>query len=307
VSDEQNDTPHVPAPSLWPIGFAIGVACVLVGLVVSPTALIVGGLITLVFGFLWIRDVLSSHPVTSASAGASAEGTAQLGAVTEADLDASVDRATFLSLATIGVGGLIGAAVTLPVVGFAVLPSFTGEGVETYSVDLGPISNFPEGEYVIATFLESPEQGEVSRRTAFIRNNGRTDDGVPSFTALFSRCVHLGCPVQPNGPIDEEATKEVNGVELRPVLAASFGCPCHGGLYDSEGNRSAGPPVRSLDRFEFSIKDGNLVLGRTFSVGNVEGTGAKAQIAKYYKAYPGVHVDGVERILYPFPTPGSTG
>ena len=182
-----------------------------------------------------------------------------------------------------------------------------GEGVETFQVDLGPISNFPKGEYVIATFLESPEQGEVSRRTAFVRNNGRTEDGVPSFTTLFSRCVHLGCPVQPNGPIDEEAMKEVNGVELRPVLAASFGCPCHGGLYDSEGNRSAGPPVRSLDRYEFSIKDGNLVLGRLFSVGIVDGTGAKARIAKYYKAYPGVHVDGIERFLYPLPTPGSRG
>ena len=306
MSDEQHDTPHTPAPSLWPIGFAIGVACILVGLVVSIPALIVGALIALVFGFLWIRDLFATRPVDSATAGAPSEDPAQFGAVTEADLGGSVDRATFLSLATIGVGGLIGAGVTLPVLGFGVLPSFMGEGVETYQVDLGPISNFPEGEYVIATFLESPEQGEVSRRTAFVRNNGRTEDGVPSFTTLFSRCVHLGCPVQPNGPIDEEALQEVNGVELRPVLAASFGCPCHGGLYDSEGNRSAGPPVRSLDRFEFSIKDGNLVLGRIFSVGSVDGTGAKARIAKYYRAYPGVHVDGIERFLYPLPTPGST-
>jgi quinol---cytochrome c reductase iron-sulfur subunit, bacillus type len=302
VSEDQRDTPHVPTPSLWPIGFAIGVACVLVGLVVSVPALIVGALIALVFGFLWVRDLFATHPVTSAT-----EGMDEPRVATVADTGASVDRATFLSLATIGVNGLIGVGLTLPVLGFAVLPSFMGEGVETYEIDLGPISNFPEGEYVIATFLESPEQGEVSRRTAFIRNNGRTDDGTPSFTALYSRCVHLGCPVQPNGPIDEDAKKEVNGVELRPVLAASFGCPCHGGLYDSEGNRNAGPPVRSLDRFEFSIRDGNLILGRIFSVGTVEGTGAKARISKYYKAYPGVHVDGVERILYPFPTPGSKG
>jgi Rieske Fe-S protein len=302
VSDEQGHTQHLPTPSLWPIGFAIGIACVLVGLVVSVPALIVGAIITLVFGFLWVRDLLGAHPVTAAEPGLEVAPVA-----TEADVGADVDRATFLSLATIGVGGLIGAAVTLPVLGFGVLPSFMGEGVETFDVDLGPISNFPKGKYVIATYLESPEQGEVSRRTAFIRNNGRTEDGVPSFTTLFSRCVHLGCPVQPNGPIDEEAVTEVNGVELRPVLAASFGCPCHGGLYDAEGNRNAGPPVRSLDRYEFSIKDGNLVLGRIFSVGNVDGTGAKARIAKYYKAYPGVHVDGIERFLYPIPTPGSTG
>ena len=94
---------------------------------------------------------------------------------------------------------------------------------------------------------------------------------------------------------------------MQPVLAASFGCPCHGGLYDGEGNRSAGPPVRSLDRFEFSIVDGNLVLGRLFSVADVEGFGAKATIQKFYRAFPGVHVDGLERVLYPLPTPGSTG
>ena len=303
MSDHEHDTPHVPAPSLWPIGFAIGVACLLVGLVVSVPALVVGVLITLVFGFLWARDLFAPSAAPSRAA---PEGM-PVGALTEGDLETSVDRGTFLSLATIGVGGLIGAGVTLPVLGFGVLPSFTGEGIETFDVDLGPISNFPEGEYVIATYLENPEQGEVSRRTAFIRNNGRTENGEPSFTALFGRCVHLGCPVQPNGPIDEDATKEVNGVELRPVLAASFGCPCHGALYDAEGNRSAGPPVRSLDRYEFSIRDGNLILGRIFSVGTVDGAGAKARISKYYKAYPGVHVDGIERFLYPIPTPGSRG
>ena len=132
--------------------------------------------------------------------------------------------------------------MTLPVLGFAVLPSFMGEGIETSDVDLGPITNFPEGPYVITTFLENPDQGEVSRRTAFIRNNGLTDNGQPSFTIIYSRCVHLGCPVQPNGPIDESAKKEVNDVELRPVLAASFGCPCHGGHYDTEGNRRPGRP-----------------------------------------------------------------
>ena len=88
--------------------------------------------------------------------------------------------------------------------------------------------------------------------------------------------------MQPNGPIDEAAKKDVNGVELRPVLAASFGCPCHGGLYDAEGNRSAGPPVRSLDRYEFSIKDGNLVLGRLFSVGNVRARARTRGSSKYY-------------------------
>ena len=48
-----------------------------------------------------------------------------------------------------------------------------------------------------------PAEGEVSRRTAFIRNNGTlTTKGqqVPSFTIISNRCAHLGCPVQANGP-----------------------------------------------------------------------------------------------------------
>lgn len=312
---EHNDQSHeLPGPSLWPIGFAVGVAVVLVGLVINFWLMIVGALIALVFGVLWVRDIFAEGaPAVGAPAeGAPAEGAGAPAATVAPTVPATAahvetyDRGTFITVATVGIGAAIGAAVTLPSLGFAVLPSFTGQGVESFEADLGPISNFPVGTYVIATFLENPDVGEVSRRTAFIRNNGFTEDGTPSFTTLFSRCVHLGCPVQPNGPIDEEARQDVNGVELRPVLAASFGCPCHGGLYDGEGNRTAGPPVRSLDRFEFSIKDGNLVLGRLFSVGDVENTGAKAKIMKYYQAYPGVHVDGVEKWLYPIPTPGST-
>ena len=65
-------------------------------------------------------------------------------------------RAGFLTLATLGLGGVIGAGVMLPSLGFAVLPSFMGEGVETKDVDLGPISNFPEGTFVITTFTGTP-------------------------------------------------------------------------------------------------------------------------------------------------------
>ncbi len=302
MSDSNESQQHVSA-SLWPIGFALGIACLLVGLVLSVTVLVVGAIISVVFGWLWMREVVGKH---------AREAAAEEEPLPAADEHLETyDRNAFLTATTLGLGAVIGAAVTVPSLGFMVLPSFMGEGIETFDVDLGPISNFPEGKYVIATYTENQARGDVSRRTAYVRNNGRTEDGVPSFSILFSRCVHLGCPVQPNGPFDGDpisyTAEGAAEVTLQPVLAASFGCPCHGGLYDGEGNRSAGPPVRSLDRFEFSIVNGNLVLGRTFSVGNVEGAGAKAKITKYYKAYPGVHVDGVERWLYPIPTPGSTG
>jgi Rieske Fe-S protein len=312
LSDTGHDTRHVPGPSLWPIAFAIGVACLLLGLVLSWIVAAVGAGIAVVAGFLWARDVTndvrgevpSIEPETRAVADSASAG-ATPAVAADRPLPAYT-RSRFLEASTLGVGAAIGAIVTLPVVGFMVLPAFTN--VEEDEADLGPIENFPEDEYVIATYLANPEKGEVSRRTAFVRNNGQTDAGEPSFTILYSRCVHLGCPVQPNGPIDEEARTELeNGVELRPVLAQSFGCPCHGGLYDAEGNRQAGPPVRSMDRYTFSIRNGRLVLGELYAVGNVSGTGASAQISRYPWSVPGTHVDGVEAWLYPIVPSQVTG
>jgi Rieske Fe-S protein len=310
VSDTSHDTPHVPGPSLWPIGFAIGVACLLLGLVISWIVAAIGAVLAVVFGLLWARDVTRDvrdevpkiEPETRTVADTATATTAP--AAGPAALP-TYTRSRFLEASTIGLGAAIGAVVTLPVLGFMVLPSFTN--LEEGEADLGPIENFPKDTFVIASYLANPKAGEVTRRTAFVRNNGPAESGDPSFTILYSRCVHLGCPVQPNGPIDEAAKKDVNGVELRPVLAQSFGCPCHGGLYDAEGNRRAGPPVRSMDRYTFSIKDGRLVLGELYAVGNVTGTGANASISKYPWSTPGTHVDGVEAWLYPIVPSQVTG
>jgi Rieske Fe-S protein len=310
LSDSGHNSQHTNGPSLWPIGFAIGVACLLLGLVISWIVAAIGVVLAVAFGLLWARDVTRDvreevpaiEPETRAVA--DAPSTAVVAATAEEPLPAYT-RSRFLEATTLGLGAAIGAVVTLPVLGFTVLPSFTN--VDEHDADLGPIDNFPEGEYVIASYLSNPKAGEVSRRTAFVRNNGLTDGGEPSFTILYSRCVHLGCPVQPNGPIDEQARKEVDGVELRPVLAQSFGCPCHGGLYDSEGNRRAGPPVRSLDRYTYSIKNGRLVLNELYAVGNVSGTGASAQISRYPWSTPGTHVDGIEAWLYPIVPSQVTG
>jgi menaquinol-cytochrome c reductase iron-sulfur subunit len=216
-------------------------------------------------------------------------------------------RSKFLEASTLGLGGVIGGLVTVPVAGFALLPAFLGQ--KRHEVDLGPISDFPEGKWFIATFMTDPSEGDVSRRTAFVRNNGPLNN-VPSFTIISNRCAHLGCPVQANGPtgaiLGEKnvVEKTANGtILLRPVLPAGFGCPCHGGQYDTEGNRTAGPPVRGLDRYAFEVKNGHVILLSTFSVAKVDGTGATAKIYKYKETGPGEHVDGWEQILYPLNPP----
>src|SRR5205823_82529 len=198
--------------------------------------------------------------------------------------------------------------------GFTALPAFLGQ--EEHKVDLGPISNFSLNDWFIATFIVDVEQGEGSRRTAFVRNNGTVTDPatkkqVPSFTIISNHCAHLGCPVQANGPTGFKYTgvksfKEhtANGpAEFQSVKPAGYGCPCHGGQYDPEGNRIAGPPVRALDRYGFEVVNNRLVLLGTYSVSNVVGTGAQAQIYKYKEAGPGEHVDGPEQWFYPLQPP----
>jgi menaquinol-cytochrome c reductase iron-sulfur subunit len=306
--DQHGEHPHLPGPSVYPVGFAIGVACLLVGIVISWYVAAVGAAIAIVFAFLWVRDIAGARGLTEVAETEPEARTPLEDPGMQPEPGERFPRSVFLESATLGIGALIGGIVTVPALGFMVLPSFVEQGYP--HIDLGPLENFPEGEYVVATFMQDPEQGEVSRRTAFVRYNGLLEiEGAnppaqPSFTILSSRCVHLGCPTQPNGPLFDEEKKEVEGVTLIPTLpAGGFGCPCHGGQYDQEGNRVAGPPVRSLDRFSFRIKDGNLLVGKTFSVGHVEGSGKDARIRKYKLAPPGEHVDGLERWLYPIQPP----
>jgi hypothetical protein len=55
------------------------------------------------------------------------------------------------------------------------------------------------------------------------------------FVVFSNRCMHLGCPVQ--------------------STSQGFQCPCHGGAYNTVGQRIAGPPIRPLDRFQWEIKN----------------------------------------------------
>jgi len=302
-----DDKAHLPSPTLWPIGFAIGIVCVLVGLIVSWPAVAVGGAIVLLFGFLWVRDLSKgksdADPPPPPAAPALATNVDPAG-MPEPAPGERYPRNKFLEFSTLGLGAVIGGLVTIPPLGMLAASGF--EGAKFQPVDLGPLSTFPEGQFIITTFVEDPHAGEVSRRTAYIRYNGLLVN-QPSFTILSNRCAHLGCPVQPNGPVAENqsTTKENRAgqevLKKTPAKPAGFGCPCHGGQYDTEGNRIAGPPVRALDRYNYSIVEGRLVLGSAYSVDYVKGEGKTARIKKYPLHMPGQHVAGPEFWLFPIP------
>jgi Rieske Fe-S protein len=317
VTNAGGEPSHGPPPSLWPVGFAVGIVCILVGLIVSWPAVAVGAGLTLIFGFLWVRDVTRGYrtipeadieavpPAEPAPAIPAHKGPPAMPETPPAEA-ARYPRSKFLEGATLGLGAVIGGVVTVPAVGFAVVPVFLHQGHP--EIDLGPLDNYPQGEWVITHFLLNAEEGPVARRTAYIRYNGLLDN-EPSFTIISNRCAHLGCPVQPGGLVQPDKTKDQKTaggqeVTITPVLGlSSFTCPCHGGSYDSEGNRTAGPPVRGLDRYDYLIKNGKLVLKNAYSVSHVDGQGAQAIIHKYNLAGPGQHVDGPEQWFYPLQPP----
>jgi len=318
--ETRDDEGHLPSPTLWPLGFAIGIVVLLVGLIINPLVISsIGAAIAIVFGALWAREATAElrrgsvvveperRELAPVGEGEVAHAEEQGVSAPQPVPDERFPRSRFLEGTTIGLGALIGGIITVPVAGFAIAPSFLGQ--KRHEVDLGPITTYPEGDWYIATFMTAPAEGEVSRRTAFVRNNGIFQN-EPSFTIISNRCAHLGCPVQANGPsgailgkptIDEHTLS--GPVSLVPVVPAGFGCPCHGGQYDTEGNRTAGPPVRALDRYTFEIRNGRLILLSTYSVSHVDGTGAQAQIHKYKQAGPGQHVDGPEQWFYPLQPP----
>jgi len=277
-------------PALAPIVFAIGVAVILAGLVVNLEVIApVGVAITVLAAVAWIR-------------GSGRRSQAQTKTLEPAtDEGERFPRSRLLERATLGLGGLVAAGVALPAIGAAVLPAFGR--TKARAIDLGPIGAFPEGKFVIATFLSDPQAGEISRRAAFVRNNGFVGKS-PSFTIMSSRCTHVGCPTQPNGPIfvKKETFRRTNVGEIKvvPTLpAGGFGCPCHGSQFDTEGNRTAGPAPRALDRYQFSVRNGRLILGPIYSVSRVDGAGGTARIHSFKRLGDGEPASGPESLLYP--------
>jgi cytochrome b6-f complex iron-sulfur subunit len=70
------------------------------------------------------------------------------------------------------------------------------------------------------------------------------------YTALYQKCVHLGCRV--------------------PECKTSqwFECQCHGSQYNRNGEKKGGPAPRGLDRFPItaskagiSVDTGQIIIG----------------------------------------------
>ena len=68
----------------------------------------------------------------------------------------------------------------------------------------------------------------------------RPDKG---FVALSRVCTHLGCLV------------EYDRIQNRLI------CPCHGAIFDLEGNVVSGPPPKPLQMFPLRVESESIVIG----------------------------------------------
>ena len=105
---------------------------------------------------------------------------------------------------------------------------------------LGKVDEFQVGKTVSVPVIDPssvPWAGITAKSAIWLR---RTSDS--SFIAFSANCTHLGCPV-----------RWLEGAEL-------FMCPCHGGVYYSDGKVAAGPPPRPLVRYQVRVENGEVKM-----------------------------------------------
>jgi len=137
--------------------------------------------------------------------------------------------------------GAAGLLLAVPMVGYILSPVIRGRkpGYESW-LSLGPLSQFPAGQTRLAAYrnpVTDPTDGETANIPCWVRNvDGRT------FQVFAINCAHLGCPVRwfPQSGL--------------------FMCPCHGGVYYSDGSYAAGPPPRGLFTYAYKVEQGNLLI-----------------------------------------------
>ena len=133
-------------------------------------------------------------------------------------------RRTFVVRVIQSIHALIGATLAFVVGGAVVAPSFTRRpGSWLPAIGVGDLEDGTPSPIALRVARPDGATEIIDRRMVYIV---RSIDG--SIRALDSTCTHLGCRTRFN--------RESQRIE----------CPCHGGVYDADGNVLSGPPPSPL-------------------------------------------------------------
>jgi quinol---cytochrome c reductase iron-sulfur subunit, bacillus type len=147
-------------------------------------------------------------------------------------------RRVFLERLSIILGTMGALSLAAPAVGFIFAP--LSERAPHLWRKVGKVSGFKVGTTVPVRFEDATPlrwAGVTANSAAWLR---RVDE--EHFIAFAINCSHLGCPVRwlPNADL--------------------FLCPCHGGVYYSDGTVAAGPPPRPLTRYPVRVNNGEVEI-----------------------------------------------
>lgn len=202
-----------------------------------------------------------------------------------------ITRGDFLGFGLIGT--VMGALLAIPSTAFVLSPiiktNILGQSdVSNEWREVGPVSEVPEGEpkvfevefpidqvYGEREIQKKFPEAQKSEREFVVRNaiwlswkDGKKPEGLENLggslsqeqrqralenlNVLSNSCAHLGCPVR---------WLVVGG-------KGEFLCPCHGGIYDINGEYVAGPPPRGMYHYAKAEirEDGKLYVKHEYDI-----------------------------------------
>jgi menaquinol-cytochrome c reductase iron-sulfur subunit len=158
-----------------------------------------------------------------------------------------VSRRQFLNYTLMGIGGFMVAGMMTPMIRAAIDPVLkVSEDTGLIAVgDLKDLTNEPKRFDFKVKVKDAWHKTEETRTAWIFKEN-------EDIIAHSPMCKHLGCVVNWNGD---------------PNKKNQYFCPCHNGYYEKDGtNVPNTPPIAPLDRYEVSVKDGTIYLGKIKSV-----------------------------------------
>jgi menaquinol-cytochrome c reductase iron-sulfur subunit len=157
--------------------------------------------------------------------------------------DRELNRRDFIKVTTGIVGGLIGAVLGLPAIGYLLDPALKSGGKEAW-VPIGKIADMQVGRPYQFSFTRVQVNGWERTSTSHGGFVVRRSEAPTDIIVLNSRCTHLGCTI--NWKDETQA----------------FVCPCHDAKFSREGIVLGGPPPRPLDRYaDYRLtNDGSLEI-----------------------------------------------
>jgi menaquinol-cytochrome c reductase iron-sulfur subunit len=174
--------------------------------------------------------------------------------------NADPSRRRFLIRAATVLGGAIAAVLAVPITGFMTAPGWGAKSVPKLlsttvaptlrSEDWASVGRVKDFEVGVPKYLEVERHvvdGWVTEDAPVGVHVVRTSD--QDVVVFDPHCTHLGCPLSWS------------------TGAAAFVCPCHGGMFGSNGAVLAGPAPRPMIRYETRTEGGEVFIGTFIAEG----------------------------------------